>query len=151
MPFTSYEKIYERFLRKIKDFDIAEFLSSEDEEIQSFVEDMLWGFLEASISKFTKCIQDLSNRDDEQKGFNLDLSDIEQEILALMMIDEWIMPQLNSTENTLQFIGGTNTKFYAQANQLDKLQSLEEKSRIKARKLIRDYTYQVYKSKLRKN
>ena len=140
---TKYEEIYARFAKCITDFNLFELLQSDDVETQKFVEDMLEGFLMSSVAKFYKCTKDLTNRDEILKQFNFILDDLEIEILALMMVAEWVEPQLNSTSYTLQFIGGTNTKYYAQANQLDKLMQLEKTSRIKARKLIRDYTYKT--------
>lgn len=140
---TKYEEIYDKFAKCITDYNLFELLQSDDAESQKFVENMLEGFLMSSVAKFYKCTKDLSNRDEILKQFNFVLDDLEIEILALMMVAEWVEPQLNSTSYTLQFIGGTNTKYYAQANQLDKLMQLEKSSRIKARKLIRDYTYKT--------
>ena len=145
---TKYEEIYKKFASFITDFNLFELLQSDDAETQNFVEDMLEGYLLSSTAKFYKCTKDLTDRDDILKQFNFELDDLEKEILALMMVSEWIEPQLNSTSYTLQFIGGTNTKYYAQANQLDKLMQLEEKSRTKTRKLIRDYTYKTSMEKL---
>lgn len=151
MPLTSgtkYEVVYNSFARKITDFNLYEMLQSEDVEVQQFVEDMLEGYLTSAVSKFYKCKKDLTDRDDILKQFNFSLDDLEIEILALMMVVEWIEPQLNSTELTFQFIGGNSTKYYSQANQLEKLMDLEQKSRSKVKKLIRDYTYKTSMSKL---
>ncbi len=131
---TFYETIYKRFANKITDYKLLE-LSDED------VEELLFGFLISSISKFKKCASDLSLRDEDAKSFTIDLLDIEIEILAIMMVSEWLEPQLNSVLYTSQFFGGKDEKFFAQANQLDKLMELKERNEIKARKLIRDYTY----------
>lgn len=107
---TKYEEIYKKFASFITDFNLFELLQSDDAETQNFVEDMLEGYLLSSTAKFYKCIKDLTDRDDILKQFNFELDDLEKEILALMMVSEWIEPQLNSTSYTLQFIGGTNTK-----------------------------------------
>ena len=84
---TSYERIYSVFLLKIEDYDFAD-LSDKD------ANEMLLGYLTASISKFSKCTSDLSKRDDTEGVFEDDLSDIEIEILALSMVEEWIRPQV---------------------------------------------------------
>lgn len=86
---TSYEAIYNRFLTKITDYELA-FVPEEDMEL------MLHGWLLSAIAKFRKCASNLSDRDDEQKCFNINLVDEEIEILSLLMISEWIEPQLNS-------------------------------------------------------
>ena len=131
---TPYSKIYDRALAKITDYDLA-FLPEEDFQF------MLRGWLDSAISKFRKCASDLSNRDDELNTFNIDLVDEEIEILALLMVCEWLEPQINSVTLTHQMFGGKEEKFYAQANQLAELKALRDGTRTEARKLMRDYTY----------
>ena len=131
---TPYAKVYDRALAKITDYDLA-LLPDDDFRF------MLRGWLDSSISKFRKCASDLSNRDDELNVFNVDLVDEEIEILALLMVCEWLEPQINSVTLTHQMFGGKEEKFYAQANQLAELKALRDSTRTEARKLMRDYTY----------
>ena len=119
---TSYDK-----LLKLSDNDVRE---------------MMWGWMISAISKFRRCENDLSQRDDEIQTFLVDLLDIEIEIIALLMVSEWLEPQLNSELYTSQFFGGKEEKFYAQANQLEKLIALKHRTDIAAKKLMRDYGYQ---------
>lgn len=132
---TSYEDIYGRFAQKITDFKMLE-MNDED------VRDMMNGWMKSAIAKFRRCQHDLSDRDDDLEEFSFDLLDIELEILAELMVGEWLAPQLNSVLYTSQFFGGKEEKFYAQANQLDKLLALQRRSEIRAQKLMRDYGYQ---------
>lgn len=132
---TSYETIYDRFLQKITDYKLLDLSDSE-------IRNMCYSWLISSISKFRRCQNDLSQRDDEIESFNIDLLDIEIEILAEMMVCEWLTPQLNSVLYTSQFFGGKEEKFFAQANQLDKLITLKKTCEDNIRKLTRDYTYQ---------
>lgn len=131
---TPYSRIYERALAKITDYDLA-FLPEDD------FRSMLKGWLTSSVSKFRKCKSDLSNRDDELEIFNADLADEEIEILALLVVSEWLEPQVNSVLLTHQMFGGKEEKYYAQANQLAELKALRDNTRTEARKLMRDYTY----------
>lgn len=131
---TPYSKIYDRALAKITDYDLA-FLPDEDFQF------MLRGWLDSAIAKFRKCASDLSDRDDELNSFNVDLVDEEIEILALLMVCEWLEPQVNSVLLTNQMFGGKEEKFYAQANHLAELKALRDGTRTEARKLMRDYTY----------
>ena len=133
---TSYDKIYNRALSKIEDPMLIQ-LPEED------FENMLHGWLTSAIAKHRKCTHDLSDRDDELRQFNVDLTDIEQEILAILMVREWLAPQLNSVVLTSQVFGGKEEKFYAQANHLSELRELDEKLRLEAQQLSRDYTYMV--------
>lgn len=132
---TSYNVIFNRFSQKITDYKLLK-LSDDD------VQQMMVGWLTSAISKFRRCENDLSLRDDEIQTFEIDLEDSEIEILALLMVSEWLEPQLNSELYVSQFFGGKEEKFYAQANQLEKLLTLKHTTDIKAQKLMRDYTYQ---------
>lgn len=129
---TSYEAIYNRFARKITDYDIVE-LSEID------LEDMLLDYLHSSIAKFRKITSDLSLRDDTFRTFSVDLLDVEIEILACLMVVEWITPQLNSTQYTKQFFGGKDEKFFSQKNQIDGLRDMKKDMQLEAKKLRRDY------------
>ena len=132
---TSYDTIFERFTQKITDYKLLK-LSDND------VREMMWGWMISALSKFRRCENDLSQRDDEIQTFLVDLLDIEIEIIALLMVSEWLEPQLNSELYTSQFFGGKEEKFYAQANQLEKLIALKHRTDIAAKKLMRDYGYQ---------
>lgn len=132
---TSYETIYNRFLNKITSYRILE-LSDDD------VQEMLLQWLNAAIPKFRRCKTDLSLRDDELLEFNNDLMENEIEILALLMVNEWLEPQINSELYVSQFYGGKEEKFFAQANHLEKLIELKKQNRYEVQKLMRDYAYQ---------
>lgn len=133
---TPYETIYNRALAKLTDYDLA-LLPEED------MENMLHGWLVSAISKFRKCASDLSDRDDELKQFNIDLIDEEIEILALLIVSEWLEPQVNSTTLTLQMFSGKEEKYYSQSSHLAELKALRDGTRTEARKLMRDYSYQA--------
>lgn len=133
---TSYDAIYQRFLNKITSFRILELSDSDVQEMMS-----MW--LTSAISKFRKCKSDLSKRDDEILEFEEELLDAEIEILALLMVNEWLEPQINSELYVNQFYGGKEERFYAQANQLDKLMDLKQSNHLRAQKLMRDYAYQT--------
>lgn len=131
---TPYSKIYDRALAKITDYDLA-FLPDDDFRF------MLRGWLNSSISKFRKCASDLADRDDELEIFNVDLVDEEIEILALLIVCEWLEPQINSVTLTHQMFGGKEEKYYSQSSHLAELKALRDETRTEARKLMRDYTY----------
>lgn len=131
---TSYIKVYDRFLSKITDFNLVEV------DDYSF-DNMMQGWLNTSIVRTRKCEHDLSLRDDELQEFSEDLSDVEIELLALGMVDAWVTPMLNSTELTLQFLGGKEEKFYSQSQQLTALQTLKKENSLEMNRLHSYYTY----------
>ena len=131
---TSYEEIYSLAANKITDPEIA-LLSQED------IEELFHGYLISAIPKFRKCKNDLSNRDDELRQFNVDLLDVEKEILAILVAREWLQPQLYSALLTKQVFSDKEQKYYSQSSHISELRALDETLKIEAQKLSRDYTY----------
>ena len=131
---TSYEEIYNLAANKITDPEIA-LLLPED------IEELFYGYLISAIPKFRKCKNDLSDRDDELRQFNVDLLDVEKEILAILVVREWLKPQLYSALLTKQVFSDKEQKYYSQSSHLSELRALDETLKIDAQKLSRDYTY----------
>ena len=131
---TSYEEIYNLASNKITDPEIA-LLLPED------IEELFHGYLISAIPKFRKCKNDLSNRDDELRQFNVDLLDVEKEILAILVAREWLQPQLYSALLTKQVFSDKEQKYYSQSSHISELRALDETLKIEAQKLSRDYTY----------
>ena len=131
---TSYEEIYNLASNKITDPEIA-LLLPED------IEELFHGYLISAIPKFRKCKNDLSNRDDELRQFNVDLLDMEKEILAILVAREWLQPQLYSALLTKQVFSDKEQKYYSQSSHISELRALDETLKIEAQKLSRDYTY----------
>lgn len=131
---TPFSEIYERAASKIEDPELA-LLSEED------LEDMFHGWLNNAIAQFRKCKNDLSNRDEENKQFNVDLLDVEKEILAILIARQWLTPQINSVLLTKQVFSDKDAKYYSQAAHITELMALDDKLKVEAQKLSRDYTY----------
>lgn len=131
---TTYEEIYDLASRKLTDVELP--LLPEEE-----LEDTFHGYLLSSIAQFRKCKNDLSDRDENEKQFNVDLLDKEKEILAVLIARQWLQPQINSALLTKQVFSDKESKFYSQKEMLAGLMSLDEKLKIEAQKLSRDYTY----------
>lgn len=131
---TPYTKVWTRFLQKIKDFNLVEF------DDYSFDETMN-DWMKSSIVRTRKCEHNLSLRDDELQEFTEDLSDVEIELLALGMVDAWVTPMINSTELTLQFIGGKEEKYFSQSQHLAELRNLKKENSLEMQRLHSYYTY----------
>lgn len=131
---TPYETIYNRCLLKLEDPTLA-MLPEED------IENMLHGWMLSAIAKHRKCEHDLSDRDEELRQFNSDLSDLEIEIISLLMCREWVSQQINSVTLTLQVFSGKETNYFSQSAHLKELIALDDKWRLEAQQLSRDYTY----------
>ena len=131
---TPYETIYNRALSKLEDPTLA-MLPEED------LENMLHGYLMSAIAKHRKCEHDLSDRDEELKQFNFDLSDLEIEIISILMTREWISQRLNSVTNVMQVFGGKEEKWFSQSSHIKELREMDDRLRLEAQQLSRDYSY----------
>ena len=115
---TSYTVLYDRALAQITDPLLAQ-LPEEDLEM------MLHDWLLDAIVEPTVGEYDFSDRDEELKQFNFDISDRDQKILSIHMVRAWLAPQIRSVTLTQQVYSGKETKFYAQANQLAEMRALD--------------------------
>lgn len=131
---TPYSTLYNRCLQKLEDPTLMQ-LPEED------LEDMLHDYMLSAIAKHRKCEHDLSDRDDELKQFNSDLSDLEIEILAILMLREYISQRLHSVVNVLQVFSGKETSFFSQAAHIKELREMDDRLKLEAQQLSRDYTY----------
>lgn len=130
---TPYEKVYGRFLNRITDFNLA--------EIDDYTLDkMLKNWLHSAIVK-VRTSSNLSVRDEENEVFESDLSDLDVELLAMGMTLAWLDQTLNSTELTLQFVGGKEEKYFSQSAHISELRALRADT---LREMQQLYTYATY-------
>jgi hypothetical protein len=115
---TSYDEVRDFFLNKITSFEIAQLFDDEANEVTD-------KYLKIAISRFYNCIQDLNNRDDINRTFNITLSLQEQNILASLMGLEWLSPKLLHEEKLSNSLGSRDYTSYSPANLLDKLTNLK--------------------------
>ena len=125
-PFTA---VYDRFLNKITD-DLYMELTPEDtlRDIQSLLVNIipnfefprknLYDYSLSSISVYEESIEDAST-------FNIELTEEEINILAILMMGAWLQRQITSIENTRMKYSGSDFKFTSQANHLAKLLTLQ--------------------------
>ena len=131
---TLYSTLYERCLSQITDPLLAQ-LPEEDLEI------MLHDWLMDAIVEPVVGEYDFSDRDEELKQFNFDISDRDQKILSIHMVRGWLAPQIKSVTLAQQVYSGKETKFYAQANHLAELRALDDQLRKDADLLFCRGTY----------
>jgi hypothetical protein len=131
---TLYSTLYNRALAQITDPLLAQ-LPEEDLEI------MLHDWLMDAIVEPVVGQYDFSDRDEELKQFNFDISNRDQKILSIHMVRGWLAPQIRSVTLTHQVYSGKETKYYAQANQLAEMRALDEQLRKDADLLFCRGTY----------
>lgn len=135
MP-TPFSDIYDRFLRKVSDYSLVNLTNEE-------LDTLLADYLTSAIPKFRKCRKDLSLQTSSQ--FDEDLTGDEQEILATLMILEWISPRIYTIELLKQSLGSKDWQLYSQANHLKELRSLRSDIENELDRMMIDYSYSVGK------
>lgn len=130
---TPFETVYGRFLNRTTDFNLVEL---DDHTLN----EMLKGWLHSAIIR-VRTSSDLSKRDDENEVFENDLTDMDVELLAMGMTLAWLDQTLNSTELTLQFIGGKEQKYFSQSAHISELRALRADT---LREMQQLYTYNTY-------
>ena len=113
---TPYDVVYNRFLNKCSDFNLADL---DDYTLNEMMKD----WLDSAIIR-ARTSSDLSVRDDEAEAFENDLSDQDVELLAMGMVLAWLDQRIQSTEYTSLFIGGKEQKFFSPSQQLTELRNL---------------------------
>lgn len=132
---TPFSNVFERFLRKIKDYGLAKME-------ESTAEDLMCGWLDSACVKFLECRQSLS-RDLDSKTFNGTLTDLEEEILAYLMVCEWIQPFITNIMNLKQVLSSTDFKIYSQSNHLSELINVQSAVVKETERLINRYSYHI--------
>ena len=100
---TQYSTLYNRALAQITDPLLAQ-LPEED------LENMLHDWLLNAIVEPVVGEYDFSDRDEELKQFNFDISERDQKILSIHMVRSWLAPQIRSVVLTSQVFGGKEEK-----------------------------------------
>lgn len=134
---TKFDEIYEIFISKIEDDNIRDYFINNYE----FAQSILYDFLRSSISKFTYSKKDLHNRDEVLAQFNIELDDLEKEILATLMIIEYLSPKILRTELLEDRLGSKDFRQFAPQNLLKEVKSLRESFKSEANLLIMEYYY----------
>lgn len=135
---TSLSEIYDVFLSKISDYSFL----SPDVTAQE-IDEELFGYFKSAKTKFHKCKNSLNTRMNElgEQEVESDLTDYEIEVIAKLMIVEYMTPQILSTEVIKQSLSDKDFKIYSQANQLRELKELYKLLQKEARKMITEYSY----------
>ena len=136
--FTTFEDVYQVFLRKIRDYDLAKLFDFD-------MEDIMFGYLVAAITKFKSCKKHITDINIEEQRFNCSLNITEIDILANFMVYEWITPYVNDEDLLKNTLNTSDYSNYSPANLLSTMKSRQEEARQTARRLMNTYSLQGVK------
>jgi hypothetical protein len=130
---TPFEEIYHFFLSKVTDYSFVNVTESElEEEFEKY--------LRSACTKFFSAGTRL-NKNLTFKEFERDLTDLEIEILSLLMVIEYLNPKIIATENMKQFLATKEYKIYSQDKQLSKMLELKSNLKSEVSHLMSQYSY----------
>jgi len=128
---TSFDVPQNLFLNKISDRNLINITPT---ELEAYLDQLLI----SSFTWFRKCKNSLEY-DSGSRTILADLIDDENEILSLIMVQQWYKPQIKNIDLLKQVLSTREYKIHSQANQLEKLQEDYVESRIEYKQVIRDY------------
>jgi len=128
---TQYSVVFEAFLNKISDDDLLSINKANRNLI-------LLGLMRSACAEFKNlCVEDLSKRDDTTSEFEEDLSDESIEILAKLMVVEWLGQKVRKND---WFEIALGTKF-SPAEQLKQTRETYNEAKKDAKKSMIDYSF----------
>lgn len=116
---TTYAIIFDRFEKMITDYDLNDLIPSNKSEVEV-------GLLKDAIISYFSCPVNLQDRDDEALTFNIELSELEQKVLASYMVKSWIQPYLNNQDLFETNFTTIEYKMFSPANRIKALRDLSE-------------------------
>jgi hypothetical protein len=130
---TPFEEVYYFFLSKVTDYSFINVTEGElEEELEKYLRSACTKFFSAG----TRLEKDMTF-----KTFERDITDLEIEVLSLLMVLEYLNPKIIATENMKQFLATKEYKIYSQANHLSKMLELKNQIRSEVNHLMSQYSY----------
>ena len=134
---TKFTEVYDRFFDKITDdmyLELTELDTKKD--CQSLLINAIPKF---EFPKKPLTYELMKNDEDDASLFKEDLSLEEINILASLMLEEWLQRQITSIDNTRQKYYGSSFKLTSQAAHLNALMKLQEQIQTSNKKQQRLY------------
>lgn len=130
---TSYTTIYDAFLSKINDYEFGEL----KEEV---VEYDLHKLLQSAIVYFN-IAENPFTMDDELQAFDVDFTNEEIQIIAVLMKREWFRRIIANSDVLIQKFGEADFAFKSQASHLNALSKAEVNVlNLEVKKLLSNYS-----------
>ena len=130
---TPFSDVINTFILKVKAYKLMALLGDDREEI-------VLAYLNGARAKFyKKCKSDLLTLNEE--GFEADLVLDEVDILAELMIVEWLTPQIYDDELLESRLNTKDFTEYSPAKLIEQIHAVYKESKKRAKYMINQYTY----------
>lgn len=113
---TSYDDILDLALVSIEDYHLNRLAVDSPKDFNIVLE----GFMVRGLANFENCRKDLSGRNDEERVFNCELSEIEKSIIADYTVIAWLDKEINDVRQiTGMMQNNKEAHRYSEANNLN--------------------------------
>lgn len=111
---TPYTTVYDSFMESVKDYQLVALYQSSPTNFYVYLK----GFLKGAIIEFRNCQQDLTDRNDTTRTFNIDLEDEVVYILGQLMVKQWMTKEVQDVLQMRAKITDRDFKHYSEAQNL---------------------------------
>lgn len=130
---TAYTTIYNSFLDKVNDYDLADMTAE-------LAQTSMRGWLNQSVVRFLEsCKKDLSQT--EEGGFTEDLDLVEIDILTEGMVEAWLKPIRNNLDLLRNALSTKDFTTFSPANLLDKVNNTYSMAHANFLSRIKEYSF----------
>lgn len=137
---TNITIIFSRFLQKLSDYKFI--VDAQDADSVAYVEEIMSDYLTTARARFVQCSKDLTVTNLADGIFiNAQLSDLEIEILSLLMLVEYFKQIMIRNETLEQAVGDADFAIYSQANHINQLKDMYKELKREVNTEIGRYTY----------
>jgi hypothetical protein len=138
---TTYQEINDLFMLQIQDYRLMDLYNTSILNTTTDFDVYLMGFMLLAIPDFIYCTQDLSNRDDADRTFNIVLTDETKKILSKFMVLEWLGKEVKDVLQMRLHVQDADFKTFAEANNLNAKQASYNMLREECSQLLTDIAY----------
>lgn len=133
---TPFSNVFERFQSKVTDYNLDKLFITNVIGYESY----LTILLKSAITNFDNCKQNLTDRDDSSKIFNVTLTEKEEEILATLTLAQWFEKEVNNVLDMRLALSSSDFKRYAESQNLKAKSDARDRVLERSEKLMIDYS-----------
>lgn len=130
---TTYADVYETFLEKVTDYDLALMLEAD-------AKSLMYGYLKQAIVRFLEsCTKDLTAVDEYGFTETLDLDEVD--ILTEGMVVAWLKPKRNDLDLFKNVLNTKDFTTFSPANLMEKTNNVYVTAETRFISRIKEYSY----------
>lgn len=130
---TTYAEVYETFLEKVTDYDLALMLEAD-------AKSLMYGYLKQAIVRFLEsCTKDLTAVDEYGFTETLDLDEVD--ILTEGMVVAWLKPKRNDLDLFKNVLNTKDFTTFSPANLMEKTNDVYVTAETRFISRIKEYSY----------